>query len=114
MRKIFAIITLAATLLSLLCGCGAKAELEPIEKAQAKAVEIGQQYLDFEITAKEAKEMLDSIKVPETEGEGKQKLELDIKTLELFIEDETRLPETDTREAVRLQLEWLARFDYTD
>ena len=61
-----------------LAGCGEKS---PIEKAQAKAVEIGEQYLDFEITAKEAKEMLDSIKVPETEGNGQLYLQVDIDAL---------------------------------
>lgn len=74
MKKILAIIALAATLLSLLCGCGQK-ELEPIEKAQAKVVEIGQQYLDYEITAKEAIEQLEDIRVPETAGRGQNALE---------------------------------------
>lgn len=108
MRKIFAIIILAATLLSLLCGCGQK-ELEPIEKAQAKAVEIGQQYLDFEITAKEAKEMLDSIKVPETEGDGQLSLDVDIGYLSFIIGKQE-----GTYEDVRKKVEFIASQDYTD
>ncbi len=109
MRKIFAVIILAATLLSLLCGCGAKAELEPIEKAQAKAVEIGQHYLDFEITAKEAKEMLDSIKVPETEGDGQLQLDVDIGVLSFLIGKQD-----STYEDVRKKVEFIASQDYTD
>lgn len=107
MRKIFAIIVLAATLLSLLCGCGADADLEPIEKAQAKAVEIGQQYLDFELTEKEAKEKLDSIKVPETEGEGQLYLEYDIKYLASCIDNQY-----SSYEDIREKVESIASYDY--
>lgn len=109
MRKIFAIIALAATLLSLLCGCGADKELEPIEKAQAKAVEIGQQYLDFEITAKEAKEMLDSIKVPETDGSGQLALDVDISYLSFIIGKQD-----STYKEIKEKVEYIASQDYTD
>lgn len=108
MRKIFAVIILAATLLSLLSGCGQK-ELEPIEKAQAKAVEIGQRYLDFEITAKEAKEMLDSIKVPETEGNGQLYLDVDIGVLSFLIGKQD-----STYEKIKEKVESIANSDYTD
>ncbi len=108
MRKIFTVIILAATLLSLLSGCGQK-ELEPIEKAQAKAVEIGQQYLDYEITAKEAKEMLDSIKVPETEGNGQLYLDADIGALAFQI-----ISQNGTYEKIKEKVDWIESQDYTD
>lgn len=82
MKKLFAVIIIATTLLGLLGGCGGKA---PIEKAQAKAVEIGRQYLDYEITGKEAREQLQAIKVPETEGNGQVYLEADIAYLAFII-----------------------------
>lgn len=109
MRKIFAVVIIAATLLSLLSGCGAKAELEPIEKAQAKAVEIGRQYLDFEITAKEAKEMLNSIKVPETEGNGQIYLDADIRYLAFII-----AKQDSSYDEIKKKVEWIASRDYTD
>ena len=65
-----------------LAGCGEKA---PIEKVQARAAEIGQQFLDGELTAAEAKEKLDSLKVPETEGNGQFYLETDIAYLSFII-----------------------------
>lgn len=107
MRKFFAVITLAATLLSLLGGCGG--ELEPIEKAQARAVEIGEQYLNFEITAEEAKEMLDSIKVPETEGNGQIYLDADIGYLAFLI-----IKHDGTYEDVKKKVESIAKDDYTE
>lgn len=108
MRKIFAVVIIAATLLSLFSGCGKK-ELEPIEKAQAKAVEIGEQYLNFEITGKEAEEMLDSIKVPETEGTGQLELSADIAALSFSIS----LPST-SYDAIQRRVEMIAKHDYTD
>jgi predicted small lipoprotein YifL len=108
MRKIFVVITLAATLLSLLGGCGQK-ELEPIEKAQAKAVEIGEQYLNFEITAAEAKERLKSIKVPETEGNGQVYLDADIGHLAFII-----AKQDSSYEDIKKKVERIASQDYTD
>lgn len=76
MKKAIVFLILAATLLGLLVGCGSKEtaaarERTPIEKARDRAVEIGQQYLDFEITASEAKQLLGDITVPEVEsGDG--------------------------------------------
>ena len=67
-----------------LAGCGEK-EKAPIEKVQARAAEIGQQFLDGELTAAEAKEKLDSMKVPETEGNGQFYLENDIAYLSFII-----------------------------
>ncbi len=88
-----------------LVGCGEKS---PIEKAQEKAVDIGEQYLDFEITAKEAKEMLDSIKVPETEGNGQLYLQVDIDALSYNI------MYGDSYEDIAERVEWIASRDYTD
>lgn len=65
-----------------LTGC---AEPTAIEKAQKRAVEIGEQYLAYEITAEEADEMLGSILVPETEGNGDVYLSADIDYLSFII-----------------------------
>lgn len=72
MKKILAIFLLMTTLLAVLVGCssspGAETtpkELTPIEKARNRAVAIGEQYLNFEISADEARELLEDIKVPE-------------------------------------------------
>lgn len=108
MRKFFAVITLAAALLSLLGGCGEK-ELEPIEKAQAKAVEIGQQYLDFEITGKEAAEMLGGINVPKPEGgNGQTALKSDISALCLYLLD----PNGDY-DKIQKKVDYIESRDYT-
>lgn len=106
MRKIFAVIILAATLLSLFSGCG---EQEPIEKAQAKAVEIGQQYLDFEITGKEAREMLNGIKVPETDGNGQLYLKADINYLAFII-----AKQDSSYDDIKKKVDSIASRDYTD
>ena len=106
MKKIFAVIILAATLLSLLSGCGEK---EPIEKAQAKAVEIGQQFLDFEITGKEAREMLNDIRVPETEGNGQVYLDADIGYLAFII-----AKQDSSYDDIKKKVDSIASRDYTD
>ena len=70
--------------LLLLIGCGS--EPTPIDKAQARAVEIGEQFLDYEITGTEARELLQAIKVPETEtGVGQTYLQADINYLAFII-----------------------------
>ena len=128
MKKLFAVIILAATLLSLLSGCSERdstrtrrdrseregtgadeKQLEPIEKAQAKAVEIGEQYLNFEITGDEAREMLNSIKVPETDGDGQIFLNADIGYLAFII-----AKYDSTYEEIKEKVEWIASRDYTD
>ena len=106
MKKLFAVITLAATLLSLLAGCGEK---EPIEKAQAKAVEIGEQFLDFEITGKEARELLNGIKVPETEGNGQVYLDADIGYLAFII-----AKRDSSYDEIKEKVDWIKSRDYTD
>jgi cell division protein FtsL len=65
------------------------AEPSDIEKVQQKVVSIGEQFLDCELTAEEAKAMLKGIKVPETEGHGKLYLEVDIGALSLLISKKT-------------------------
>lgn len=106
MKKIFAVVTLLALLLTM---AGCRKEPEPIEKAQARAVEIGRQYLDFKITAAEAKEMLDSIKVPEVEsGHGQLSLEVDIGYLSFLI-----IKWDSSYKDVEEQVEWVASRDYT-
>ena len=57
-----------------------------IDKARDRAVEIGRQFLDYEITVDEANDRLDSILVPETEsGHGSIHLKADISTLQLML-----------------------------
>ncbi len=81
MKKLL-LILLSLSLLLPLVSC---VEPSPIEKVQQRVVSIGEQFLDCELTAEEAKEMLDSIKVPETEGYGKVYLKADIASLCLAI-----------------------------
>ncbi len=75
MKKILAIFLLMTTLLAVLVGCSSEAEaapkeLTPIEKARNRAVAIGEQYLNFEISADEARELLEGIKVPEGDSKS--------------------------------------------
>ena len=58
---------LSFLLLLILCGCGEKSQ---IEKAQDKIVSIGERFLDYELTVDEAREQLESIAIPEVEGNG--------------------------------------------
>ena len=78
MKKILA---LAMVLCLSLAGCGAT----PIEKCQQRAVSIGEQFLDFEISEEEAIERLESLRVPETEGNGQLYLDCDIDALAFSI-----------------------------
>jgi hypothetical protein len=73
MKKLLALL-LAVCLLLSLSACGDT----PIEKCQKKVVSVGEAYLDFEITIDEAVSQLESIKVPETEGDGQDQLESDL------------------------------------
>lgn len=79
MKKTF---LLLIALVLLLSACAGPA---PIEKARQKAVSIGEQFLNYELTAAEAKEQLDSIMVPETEGNGQLFLKKDIAYLSFII-----------------------------
>lgn len=83
MKKLHFLVLFLSFLAVFLTGC--KEEPTAIEKAQQRAVEIGEQYLAYEITADEADEMLDSILVPETEGNGSLYLSTDIDYLSFII-----------------------------
>ena len=71
MKKGF-LIFLIGVMIFTIGGCAKKTQ---IEKAQDKIVEIGEQYLDYELTAAEATEMLDSVIVPKGEGLGYSSLD---------------------------------------
>ena len=107
MKRFIALCCLVAALLCLFSGCAK--ELEPIEKAQARAVEIGRQYLDFELTEAEAKEKLDSIKVPETSGNGQLYLDVDIGYLSFIIGKNDA-----TYEDVKYEVDKIESRDYTE
>ena len=66
MKKAFFIL-LVGVMIFTFCGCGEKSQ---IEKAQEKIVEIGEQFLEYELTADEAREKLDSVIVPVGDGFG--------------------------------------------
>jgi len=66
MKKGFIVLLIGVTVVTF-GGCGEKSQ---IEKAQDKIVEIGEQFLDYELTADEAKERLDSVIVPVGDGLG--------------------------------------------
>ena len=61
--RIVSIVLILAAIVVIFVGCGEKSQ---IEKAQDKVVSIGEQFLDYEITADEAIEKLDSIAIPST------------------------------------------------
>ena len=106
MKKIVALFCLVAVVFSVLSACGEKL---PIEKAQAKAVEIGEQYLNFELTAEEARNQLKSIKVPETPtGKGQLYLEADIAALAYNI------LYGDSYERIEEKVDFMSRRDYTE
>ena len=60
-------------------------EKSQIEKAQEKIVSIGQQFLDYELTVDEAREQLDSIVIPDIEGNGDLYLKVDKDYLSFII-----------------------------
>lgn len=106
MKKIF-MCFLALCLLVVLCSCGSQEELTPIEKAQQRAVEIGEQFLDYELTREEAREQLDSILVPETEGNGQVYLEADINYLSFLL-----LKNDSSYEDIKDRVEDIKNFTY--
>lgn len=81
MKRLLAVALAVITLLSLLVGCGEKNT--PFHKAQRKAVEIGEKFLDYEITAREAYDLLDDMVLPE---EGTSALMLSVYITSLKIE----------------------------
>lgn len=64
MKRFISFIISATIILSLFSACSSS----PLEKAQDKVVEIGNDFLDYKITAKEAIEKLDSIIVPKDDN----------------------------------------------
>ena len=108
-NKRFIALLCAVLILVGLVGCGAEKELAPIEKVQARAAEIGQQFLDGELTEAEAQEKLDNLKVPATEGNGQFYLETDIAYLSFIIGKRG-----STYEDVQEKVDWIEKYDYTD
>ena len=94
-------------LLALVLLLSACREPTPIEKAQQKAVSIGEQFLAYEITGAEAREQLNSIKVPETEGGGHVRLRSHIGTLAYMIGSQDA-----TYEEIETRVEWLRTGTY--
>jgi hypothetical protein len=108
MKKAIALILSMAIVLGLFAGCGEK-ELSPIEKAQSRAVEIGEQYLNFEITGEEARKLLNGIKVPAVEtGNGQTYLDADIGYLAFII-----AKQDSTYEEIEKRVKSIASTDYT-
>ena len=109
MKKAFCVVLAMLLVVGLLASCGKK-ELTPIEKAQARAVEIGEQYLNFEISGTEARKLLDDIKVPETEtGKGQIALSADIGYLAYVI-----AKQGSTYKEVEERVKQIAGCDYTE
>lgn len=106
MKKVIAGI-LTLLIVFTLVACVGK-ELTPIEKAQQKAVEIGEQFLNFELTADEAREKLEGIRVPEPEeGHGKLYLECDIDALSFMILTD------ESYEELEEKVDYIRNRDYT-
>lgn len=112
MKKFALVLTLLSMMLSIVA-CGK--ELSPIEKAQNKAIDIAEQYLDYEITKEEAIEKLDSIAVPSVEGNGALFLEADIAALSFTIRlvNNNMFNET-TYDDVLEKVEYMKKRDYTN
>lgn len=107
MKKVIALCITIAALLAIMTGC--RKELEPIEKAQARAVEIGEQFLNYEITGAEARELLNAIKVPESEAEhGQFFLECDIAALAFII-----AKQDSTYAEIEKEVDYIKSRDYT-
>ncbi len=104
MKRYIALLCAVVILVGLV---GCTKELQPIEKVQARAAEIGQQFLDGELSKKEAKEKLDSLKVPEVEGNGQLYLETDIDYLSWIIGKND-----STYEEIQEKVDWIAGRNY--
>ena len=94
-------------LVLLLSACS---EPTPIEKCQQKAVSIGEQYLNYEITEDEAVAQLKSLRVPETEGSGQLSLQVDINYLAFIIGKE--LGGKASYEEIKEKVEWIRTSTY--
>lgn len=108
MKKVIVLLLSVTLMLGLFVGCRGR-ELTPIEKAQARAVEIGERYLNFEITGAEASKLLKAIKVPATEtGDGQMRLELDISLLASAM-----VMSTFSYEDIEYKVKAIKAYDYT-
>lgn len=87
-------------------------EKTQIEKAQEKIVSIGQQFLDYELTVDEAREQLDSIVIPEIEGNGDLYLKTD-KDFLSFIILRTK-NNGSSLEEIQEKIEFIKSRDYED
>jgi hypothetical protein len=104
-NKRFTALLCAVLILVGLTGCGKT----PIDKVQDRAVEIGEQFLDGELTKAEAREKLGSLMVPETEGTGQITLEGDIRYLHFVIGKND-----STYEDVKYEIDHIAARNYND
>lgn len=108
MRKSISLL-LSFLLLLILCGCGEKSQ---IEKAQDKIVSIGERFLDYELTVDEAREQLESITIPEVEGNGKLYLSVDRNYLSfLILKTKTN---TATFEEIQNKIDYIRKQNYQE
>lgn len=112
MKKTFLLLLALLLILPVSACTEAPAELSPIEKCQQKAVSIGEQFLNYEITEEEAVEQLESLRVPETEGNGQLSLSVDINYLAFIIGKD--LGGKATYEEIKEKVEWIRSRTYTD
>lgn len=105
MKKARIFLIFSVFLAVFLTGCNA--EDKALKKAQKRAVEIGEQFLDYELTAAEAKEQLDDILVPETEGNGTVYLSADIAYLSFIIGNQN-----STYEDIKEKVEYIKEANY--
>ena len=89
MKRIM-VLFLVVILLLTFSACKEKSQ---IEKAQEKIVSIGESFLDYELTVDEAREQLESIVIPEIEGNGDLYLETDKGYLSYIILKTKRSPQ---------------------
>lgn len=80
LKKIVTVILIFSLLITV-SGCSKS----QIEKAQDKIVSIGEQFLNYELTADDAHKQLESIAIPTTEGNGGTYLTADKGHLEFLI-----------------------------
>lgn len=107
MRKSISLL-LSFLLLLILCGCGEKSQ---IEKAQDKIVSIGERFLDYELTVDEAREQLESITIPEVEGNG-ELLSVDRDYLSfLILKTKTN---TATFEEIQNKIDYIRKRNYQE
>lgn len=105
MKKIFVIVlVIIIAMSSVACG---QEQQTAIDKCQARVIEIGEQFLNYEISTSEAKAALDDIIVPYTEGNGDLYLDCNISYLSfcLTLKDYSEFEE---------ELNYIKSADYND